>query len=263
MSRFCPLFSSSSGNATYIGAGSSGILIDAGVSAKRLKLSLAQRDIAPESIQAIFVTHEHTDHIQGVRVFASAHGTPVYATRGTLDAMEEKGVINGKFPVFEVSEKGDEVGGMLINHFLTPHDSEESCGFTVLMPDERKIAVATDMGHVNDEILSHLIGSDLVMIESNHDVGMLQNCQYPYYLKRRIRSKFGHLSNEECAEVAKMLIENNTTRLFLAHLSEQSNMPSLAYQANLCEIQTTGAVLDKDYLMSVNQKENTDGVVSF
>ncbi len=263
MSRFCPLFSSSSGNSTYIGTGSSGILIDAGVSAKRLRLALTQRDISPESIQAIFVTHEHTDHIQGVRVFASSHQTPVYATRGTLDAMEEKGVLNGKFPVFEVSENGDEVSGMLINHFLTPHDSEESCGFTIKMPDEQKVAIATDMGHIDDEILAHLMGSNLVMLESNHDIGMLQNCIYPYYLKRRIMSKYGHLSNEHCAEVAKKLIENGTARLYLAHLSEESNMPTLAFQANLCEIQSCGAVLDRDYLMQVNSKENTDNFVSF
>lgn len=263
MSRFCPLFSSSSGNSTYIASGKSGILIDAGVSCKRLKQALTSRDIEPESIQAIFLTHEHTDHIQGVRVFASNFGTPVYATKGTLEMMEEKGVLNGKFPVFELTDKPNEIGGMLIKNFETPHDSAQSCGFAIEMPDERKIGVATDIGKITNEIVSNLMGCDLVMLESNHDVGMLQNNAYPYYLKRRILSDVGHLSNENCAKLAKQLVNNNTTRLFLAHLSRESNMPELAYQATLSEIKATQAVLGKDYLMQVNKIESDDNIVVF
>lgn len=263
MSRFCPLFSSSTGNSTYVGTRNSGILIDAGVSTKRLTQALNSRDIDPASIQAIFVTHEHTDHIQGVRVFATKFSTPVYATKGTLQQLNEKGVLNGKFPVIELNDKPNEVGEMLISNFATPHDSAQSCGFKIQMPDERKLAIATDFGHMTDEIMTNFLGCDLVMLESNHDVGMLQNNFYPYYLKRRILSDEGHLSNENCAKTAKQLIENNTTRLFLAHLSEESNMPELAYQTTLSEIQTTQAVIGKDYLMQVNKKESDDNIIVF
>ncbi len=185
------------------------------------------------------------------------------ATRGTLEMMGEKGVLNGKFPYHEVSDNGDEVLGMLIKSFETPHDTDDSCGFTIDMPDERRVGICTDLGHLPDGIFSILATCDLVMLESNHDVGMLQNGAYPYPLKRRILSKFGHLSNDSCAQVTAKLVQGKTSRLYLAHLSAENNMPQLAYQANLCEIQKTGAVLGTDYLMKVNQKESTDGLIIF
>lgn len=263
MARFCSLFSSSSGNATYIGTGKSGILIDAGVSAKKLKEALQSREIDPNSINAIFVTHEHSDHIKGIRVFASAHKIPVYATQGTLKGMQEAEVLNGKFPFYVVQKDGIEVGGMFIKPFETPHDSYESCGYTVELPDERKAAIATDIGHMTNEIMNSLVGCDLVMLESNHDIGMLENGEYPYYLKRRILSERGHLSNEACSQAAAELIEKGTTRLFLGHLSTDNNIPELAYQTSYAAIYETGAVLDRDYMLKVNPKENLEDVVRF
>lgn len=263
MARFCSLFSSSSGNATFIGTSKNGILVDAGVSAKRLKEALTGRGIAPESIGGIFVTHEHIDHIKAIRVFCSQFGTPVYATEGTLQAMEEEGVLNGKFPYYVIDEKGTEVSGMLISCFKTPHDSNESCGYRIILPDERKIAVATDIGHMTDTIRESIRGCDLVMLESNHDIGMVQNGEYPYYLKRRILSDRGHLSNIDCAEEAKELIKSGTTRLFLGHLSRDNNMPALAYETTYASIYETGAVINKDYLLTVNPEENREDIVRF
>lgn len=263
MARFCSLFSSSSGNSTFVGTSKKGILIDAGVSAKKIKDALAGRNIDPGSISGIFITHEHTDHIKAVRVFCSQFGTPVYATRGTLEALEEEGVLNGKFPYYVIDEKGVEVGDMLVSSFETPHDSNESCGYKIILPDERKIAVATDIGHMTDTIRESIRGCDLVMLESNHDIGMVQNGEYPYYLKRRILSDRGHLSNIDCAEEAKELIKSGTTRLFLGHLSRDNNMPALAYETTYASIYETGAVINKDYLLSVNPEENTEDIVRF
>lgn len=263
MARFCSLFSSSSGNCTYIASGGAGILIDAGVSAKRIKTALLDRDIDPASLRAIFVTHEHSDHIKGIRVLASAHGIPVYATEGTIDGMNEAGVLNGKFPVDIITKSGIEIGDMLIKPFRTPHDCNESCGYTIEFSDERRAAVATDIGHMTNEIMNALSGCELVMLESNHDVNMLENGFYPYYLKRRILSDVGHLSNESCASAAAQLIEHGTTKLFLAHLSTENNIPDLAYQTSLSEISLTGAVLDRDYILTVNEKESSRGVVKF
>lgn len=263
MAKFCSLFSSSSGNATYVSTAKSAILIDAGVSAKRLKESLTNRGIFPASISAVFVTHEHSDHIKGLRVFCSQFNIPVYATGGTLKALEEDGVLSGKFPFYQVDENGVEIGDMLVKSFETPHDSNESAGYKIFLPDERKLAVATDMGYVTDTVKENLIGCDLVMLESNHDVGMVQNGDYPYYLKRRILSDRGHLSNIACSLFAKELIESGTTRLFLGHLSRENNMPQLAYETTYAAIYETGAVIGKDYLLSVNSEENKEDVVRF
>lgn len=264
MARFCSLFSSSSGNATFVGTATDGILIDAGVSAKRLKTALLQREIDPAKIRAVFVTHEHSDHIKGLRVFASAHRIPVYATRGTIAGMEEAGVLSEKFPVYELPTGSDiDIGGMQVHSFSTPHDSLESCGYTVTMEDERKLAVCTDIGHMTNEIMNNLIGCDLVMLESNHDIGMLENGPYPYFLKRRILSDTGHLSNAACADVVSQLVERGTTRLFLGHLSAENNLPELAFQTSYCALTECGAVADRDYILKVNPRENGDDVVRF
>ncbi len=264
MAKFCSLFSSSSGNSTYIASGKTGILIDAGVSAKRIKEALISRDIDPSKISAIFVTHEHTDHIRGIRLLASSFGIPVYATEGTMEGLAEAEILNGKFPCHIIGRNDKtQVGDLIVQSFETPHDGNESCGFTVEFPDERKAAVATDIGCMTNKIMNNLIGCDLVMIESNHDIGMLENGIYPYYLKRRILSDRGHLSNEACSEAVSQLVERGTTRLFLGHLSEKNNIPDLAYQTSYAAICETGAVLDRDYTLKVNPKENLGDIVRF
>lgn len=263
MARFCSLFSSSSGNCTYFGTSKSSILIDVGASAKKIKQALTDRDIDLSTLKAIFVTHEHTDHIKGIRVLASSLAIPVYATSGTLDGLEEAQILNGKFSANVITESGIDLGDMLIKPFATPHDCRESCGFKIEFSDETTAAVATDIGHMTDAVMQNLISSNLVMIESNHDVGMLENGFYPYYLKRRILSDVGHLSNEACAAVTSQLVKKGTTRLFLGHLSTENNMPDLAYQTNYAAIYETGAVLDRDYTLQVNPKENFGDIVRF
>lgn len=264
MAKFCSLFSSSSGNCTLAASGKTKILIDAGVSAKRIKEALLSRDIEPKTISAIFVTHEHSDHTKGIRVLASSFGIPVYATDGTMEGLANSGILSGKFPVNIIERTSQtEIGDLIIKSFPTPHDSNESCGFTIDFPDERKAAVATDIGHITNTIMSNLVGCDLVMLESNHDIGMLETGPYPYYLKERILSDIGHLSNEACANVAAELVEKGTTRLFLGHLSEQNNYPPLAYQTSIAAISDTGAKENIDYILKVNPKENLEDIVRF
>lgn len=251
MARFCSLFSSSSGNCTYIGDPHGGILIDCGVSAKRTAEVLTAIGVDISTIRAIFVTHEHSDHVSGVRVFASRHSIPVYASAGTLQAMEEMKMLNGKFSAAPVPAAGMEAAGMFIRPFPLSHDARQPTGYRIETADGRSISIATDTGVVTDSILSAVSGSDLVLLESNHDIGMLQNGPYPYPLKRRILSDIGHLSNDTCAETAVQLLDSGTTRFCLAHLSHENNMRPLAYQCTRAEFDLCGAEEGSDYLLTV------------
>jgi phosphoribosyl 1,2-cyclic phosphodiesterase len=264
MARFCSLYSSSSGNSTYIGSAKTAVLIDAGVSAKKLKEALLGRDIDPSTLGGIFITHEHSDHINGMRILASTYKIPVYATEGTLSFLEENGKVTNKFPYEVIPYDGMQVGDIFIKPFRTPHDSRESCGYRIEMPGDVKAAIATDIGKITDEIRENIIDCQLVMLESNHDIGMLQNGIYPYALKRRILSDVGHLSNIACAEMAAELVSKGTSRIFLGHLSKDNNFPDLAYQTNLSAIkEKTGAVIGRDFLMEVNKIENDKGIIRF
>lgn len=255
MARFCPLYSSSSGNCTYIGSSQGGILIDAGVSAKRTEAALAGIGVDPKSIGAIFITHEHTDHVSGVRVFASRYGIKVYATAGTLDAMEKSGTVNAKNETAVIPYSGIEAASMLVRPFRTSHDARESCGYTVITPDSKRISVCTDLGVVTDEVLGAVSGSDLILLESNHDVNMLRNGSYPYITKRRILSDLGHLSNVTCADTAVKLLESGTTRFFLGHLSRENNFPELAYETTKAAMSMAGACENVDYILKIADQE--------
>lgn len=256
MAKFCSLFSSSSGNSTYIGTSQGGILIDVGVSAKKTADALKNIGVDPNSISAIFITHEHNDHINGVRVFAERHGIKVYASNGTLAGMEDAGAITSKMQADVIPYEGMEAGGMFIRPFKTPHDSRESNGFSIVTPDGKRLAVATDIGKINDTIMDSVYGSDLVLLESNHDVGMLRNGPYPFFLKERILSDHGHLSNESCAETAVKLMESGTTRFVLGHLSKENNIPALAFETTRSAMRMAGAVENIDYLLSVAGDNN-------
>jgi phosphoribosyl 1,2-cyclic phosphodiesterase len=262
MARFCPLFSSSSGNCTYIGNSSGGILIDVGVSARRTKEALLNIDVDPCTIKAVFITHEHSDHINGLRVLTKNNNIDVFASAGTLRALSAKGIISN-VSAFEMPSQGIEAAGMFVKPFPTSHDANESCGYTITTSDDRRISVATDTGILTDEIMNAIYGSDLIMIESNHDVAMLQNGPYQYWLKRRILSDLGHLSNDSCATAVRTLVNGGTTRVFLAHLSKENNYPPLAYQttyAALCEI---GAQEGKDYILKVAGTPDSEKLTVF
>ena len=251
MARFCSLFSSSSGNCTYIGTSSANILIDIGVSAKRAEEALRCIGVDPDDIDAVFITHEHTDHISGIRVFASKHNVKIYATPGTLAAMDKAGALSAKNVYDAVNPAGTEVSGFFVKPFATSHDAAQSCGYTVTTSDSKRLAVCTDLGIMTDSVMNAIYGSELVLLESNHDVNMLLNGGYPYQLKRRILSDVGHLSNDVCARTAVELINGGTTRLVLGHLSHENNIPSLAQQTTKCALTQAGMSENSDYLLDV------------
>ena len=165
--------------------------------------------------------------------------------------MEECGKLCNKFNSFVIPDEGVEVGGMVVKGFATSHDCSQSLGYTVETPDERKLSVLTDTGFVSEEMYSAVEGSDLILAESNHDIGMLRNGPYTYALKRRILSDKGHLSNLACADLVTRLVENGTTRLVLGHLSKENNIPQLAFQTSFAALETMGAKEGSDYMMYV------------
>lgn len=261
MARFCPLFSGSSGNCLYIGTADSGILIDAGVSARRIEQALLQREIDPRRIRGIFVTHEHTDHTAGLRVFQKRFGTPIFASAGTRDGLYETGALDARGCCLPVEEA--RLGDFAVTAFRTSHDCRESTGFRVELRDGRAVGVATDLGIMTDAVRRALNGCDLIHIESNHDVRMLENGPYPYPLKRRILSEQGHLSNEHCAQELPYFVQQRTTRIVLGHLSRENNLPALAYTTASATLGEYRMTENRDYVLQVAPPENTRGPMIF
>lgn len=255
MAKICPLFSGSKGNSYYISSGGSGILIDAGRSAKQLENALLSNNIDIDSIRAIFVTHEHIDHIQGLRVFSSRHKIKVYASVQTLGALERLGAVNEKVISEPIDSRGVAIDNMLIKPFSTSHDCPGSVGYTVKLSNDVKIALATDTGIITDEMFDAISGSDAVIIESNHDVGMLMNGVYPYQLKRRILSSSGHLSNDDCSTLLPKLVESGAKRFILAHLSRENNMPVIAENSAVYELNQSGMKRNRDFTLMVAPPE--------
>ena len=262
MAKFLSLFSGSSGNSTYIGDGDSGILIDAGRTAKQLADALQAREIDPAGIGALFITHEHVDHGQGIRVFASKYNVPVYATEGTIKGLWQKGYVNEKTEL-HMMEKEVQIGSLTVSSFTTSHDTYEPCGFTVRTGDERRATVCTDTGILTEESKKALEGSDLVLLESNHELNMLLNGPYPYPLKMRVSGAKGHLSNDDCARELVKLVESGTTRLFLGHLSRENNTPEIARQTAAAALQIAGMREGFDYTLGVCEPANTKKAVIF
>lgn len=266
MARYCPLFSGSEGNCTYIGNADAGILIDAGVSAKRIETALLERGIDPRRITAVFVTHEHSDHIAGLKVLTKRYGMRVYATRGTMEALCEGDRVAVGTACFALPADNATVieeGGCAVTAFTTPHDSRQSCGYRVQTADDRTVAVATDMGQMTQTVRAAITGCDLIQIESNHDIPMLCGGPYPDFLKQRILANTGHLSNPACAAELAALAKSGTTRFVLAHLSRHNNRPELAFHTARTALSDGGLLEGADYLMRVASPEDTRGVMIF
>lgn len=255
MARLCPLYSGSSGNSYYTGSRSAGLLIDAGRSARQLDNMLKLCGIDPLAIQGILVTHEHTDHISALRVFAKKYQLPIFASPGTLAALEPQ--LDGAelYPV----EEGLQLAGMTVFPFSTSHDCAQPLGYRIQTEDKRILGFATDLGHLSDTVREHLLGADMVVIESNHDPEMLRTGGYPYPLKQRILSDRGHLSNPTCAAFLPELARSGTKRFLLAHLSRENNTPALARDTSLSALVQAGLVQEVDFLLDTARPENSKG----
>lgn len=255
MSKACQLFSGSKGNSVYVACSTGKFLVDVGVSAKRLENALGEIGVSPSELCGIFVTHEHSDHISGLRVFASRYNLDVYAHPDVITAMRNTKKIDNKVKTREITSPL-ELSGVKIIPFENSHDSVACLGYRFDMSDGRSICVCTDTGYVTDDAREKMRGCDLAFLESNHEVTMLQNGTYTYQLKQRILSNSGHLSNDSCAEYACELVRGGTTRIVLSHLSRENNMPDIAYQTTLCALRQEGFKENKDFRLSVSPQEN-------
>lgn len=232
--KFCTLFSGSSGNASFISNGETRILIDAGASGAKIKSELESIGENIEDVDAVFVTHEHQDHIMGVGVLARRYGIPIYASRGTIDYLRVNDFLK-KIPDenIRIIEKPQIcINNIIVNSFNISHDANEPCGYVVWdanSPDN-KIAIATDTGIITESIKEAVLGANTVLLESNHDVARLEFGDYPYELKVRIKSRIGHLSNDDAAKFAIELAGKGAKTILLGHLSEKNNIPELAYE---------------------------------
>ena len=236
------LASGSDGNCIYVGEGEHGILIDAGISRRRIMTSLATFNISPDSIAGIFVTHEHSDHIRGIEVISKHEKYPVYSSKGTISRMRRRFKNTEFVPIFQEIK----LNGFSIKPLPVPHDAEEPLSF-VIGTDSGRLLVATDMGYVTEKILDEISKCHGIVFESNHDVDMLQNGPYPIDLQNRILSKWGHLSNSQCAAALKKAWWDGIKFVTLVHLSDKNNHPELALKEN-------ASVLPKDLpLLAANR----------
>lgn len=254
MIEICALFSGSSGNCTYIEADNTALLLDAGMSMKRIFAEIDRIGKSIEKIKAIFVTHEHSDHIRGLGPLARRLNVPVYATKNTWRAMYRGiGAIDKKNIMPVEFGKTIEIDNITVNAFGIPHDAAQPCGYS-FSGGCRRITVATDMGEMHEDIFNIMSGSDGVLLESNHDIGMLMNGCYPYHLKQRIRGKNGHLSNDDASEVAARLVHTGTKTLLLGHLSAENNRPEIALASSILAIEKTGVKVGKDVKLEVLER---------
>ena len=225
---FSPLCSGSSGNASFVDAGGVRLLVDAGVPGRRMKELMDMIDVAPETLNAILVTHEHSDHVAGVGVLSRRYDLPVFAAAECWQSMPKSiGEIAPKnVRVFE-PDRDFYLKQLCVHPFTTPHDSAHAVGYT-FVHDGKKLSIMTDIGHVSNRMIDAVANSDLILLEANHDVEMLKAGSYPYPLKMRILSSHGHLCNEDAGLVLQKLHDRGVKNAILGHLSEENNTPELA-----------------------------------
>ncbi len=261
MLKVCPLASGSNGNCTFISDGKTNILIDAGISATRIIKELSMLSLGISAIDAIFITHEHGDHIVGLAKIYAREGIPVYASCGTSRGIGERvpelcGIVNCMTPGAEIK-----IGELSVSAFRTPHDTYESVGYRVCSEKECAV-VATDIGHVTDELLEGITDADILLLESNYDKRRLHFSKYPTFLKARIVGEFGHLSNEECASVAVRAVQNGTKNIILGHISAENNTPDDAYTAVHTALTQSGIIPGVDMMLYVAPRGKRGEVVT-
>lgn len=264
MLELCAIASGSSGNCVCVGSDHTHLLIDAGVSGKRIEAGLNEIDLKTSEMQGILITHEHSDHIAGLGVLARRYGIPIFATEKTIQAIKNTKTV-GKIDedLFQVIRPGKRfsIGELTINPISISHDAADPVAYKVINGD-KKVAVITDLGNYNQVLVDELQGLDALLLEANHDIKMLQTGMYPYQLKQRILGDRGHLSNERSGQLLSELLHDNFSTVVLGHLSKENNYEELAYEAVRLEV-TMGDTPYKadDFPMHVAKRDTVSPMI--
>lgn len=261
--KFCSLYSGSSGNCLYLENGDTKILIDAGVSGKRIEENLKKIQVDPHELTALLLSHDHVDHTKGAGVLSRRYNIPIYANSGTWEVASTcLGKISPENRIVFASNQELTLNGLSVIPFSISHDAGEPVGFSITN-GKNKISIVTDTGEISSDIMERIRDSDLAIIESNHDVDMLKAGPYPYPLKRRILGEKGHLSNEVAASAVLELVEKGLRRVMLAHLSEENNFPELAFETTNSLLTRNKIKVQKDVSLEVAPRFAPSTVFSF
>lgn len=236
--RMCSIASGSSGNCIYIGTDATHLLVDVGISGKRTEAGLKELDLSMRDIDGVFITHEHADHVAGLGVLGRKYNMPIYATKGTIEAIKRNSSL-GEIPEeLFMPVSADEkiiIKDLVCNPMKISHDAAEPVAYRI-SHGKKKVGIITDLGTYDDYTVESLKGMDALLLEANHDVNMLQVGPYPYHLKKRILGERGHLSNEMAGQLLCSLLHEKLQAVILGHLSKENNLPELAYEAVRVEV---------------------------
>ncbi|MDF2590070.1 MAG: beta-lactamase domain protein [Anaerocolumna sp.] len=262
--NLCSIASGSSGNCTFVGSEHTKLLIDVGISGKKIESGLSSIDVNPQDIQGILITHEHADHIAGLGVLARRYNTPIYGTAETINSilkMKSVGRIAEELLHYVVPDQAFQINDITVEPFSTSHDASNPVCYT-FKADGHKIGMATDLGKFDDYIISKLTGSEILLLEANHDVNMLMVGGYPYYLKQRILGDRGHLSNDLSAKLICKLLHDKLKYITLAHLSKENNYEELAFETVRVELSNYITDATSQTMLSVAKRDMPSEMLS-
>lgn len=260
MIKFCSLFSGSSGNSMFISTQSAKVLIDVGLSAVKIIDALISIGEEPKSISAILISHEHLDHIRGAGPLSRKFNIPIYANKNTWDVMDKNiGKIDHQNRKYFIENDFLYICDMKIYPFPIPHDAANPVGFCIY-DSSKKITLVTDVGHINNCIYDNILGSEILVLEANHNEEVLKMGPYPWKLKKRILGENGHLSNENAAKLILDMSKNGTKKFFLGHLSKENNFPELAFETVKNILNEENIVVGKDVFVNVLSRNSVSEV---
>ncbi|HIW54873.1 MAG TPA: MBL fold metallo-hydrolase [Candidatus Ruthenibacterium merdigallinarum] len=258
MARFTTLYSGSSGNCAVLEEAGRFLLIDMGKSCRQTAAALQALGLAPSGLAGILLTHEHADHVAGLRVFLKKWNVPVYGCAASLDYLAGHGLVPPGAQLEDADGRALDIAGFQVESFATSHDSAACCGYRVTAPAGGTLAIATDLGYVSDEVMANLYCADVVALESNYDRYMLMQGPYPAYLKYRIDSSRGHLCNDDCAQTVARLAQNGCEKFVLCHLSQENNEPALALGSARLALEEAGVAPSQTAVLRAASRHAAD-----
>lgn len=262
MAEFISLYSGSSGNCSVVRCGERYLLVDMGKGVRTTMAALKALELPIGSCDGVLITHEHSDHVKGLTSFLKRYPLPVYGAADTLDVLEYNGVVPPSCPLYALGGAEEDVGAFGVRSFPTSHDVP-CVGYRIQTEDGRTMAIATDLGTLTPAVHEALAGCDLVALESNYDLHMLRTGPYPYYLRARIESTRGHLSNDECSAKLLELIQEGCKRFALCHLSQENNTPERALQTVFMTLAAAQVVPDADCIVQAQRRSEISPALSF